>query len=329
MQTSTFSDFAHDEIIHSLIHEVNEHYIFPDIAKEIENYFEQKLLEKAYEEITCPEAFCQQITSDLQQISNDKHLRLRYTKLERSVHKRLSEKEQMEEHLRQAKVNNFGFHKVERLPGNIGYIDLRVFYDPMFAGEFAVNVMNLVNNTDALIFDLRNNGGGSPFMVALITSYLFDSEPIHLNSFHSRLDEFIEQSWTLPYVPGKRYVDKPVYVLTSCDTFSAAEEFSYNLINLKRATVIGEVTKGGANPGASHQLTKHFNVFIPHGQAISPITQTNWEGKGVIPDINMKSEKAFETAYQYALNYVINHYQDRVHYDFLIKEAKDQLKQLA
>ncbi|WP_312474465.1 S41 family peptidase [Neobacillus sp.] len=325
MQANKMSGWVHDEIIHSLVKALNEHYVFPDIAKEMGKYLELKLTRKDYESIKSPETFCEQITNDLREISKDKHLRLRYTEQEKSIDRKIREKEQREDYLLQAKIDNYGFHKVERLPGNIGYIELRAFYEPEFAAEAAVNAMNLVANTDALIFDLRSNGGGSPLMVAFIISYLFNSEPFHLNSFYSRSKDFLSQSWTLSYVPGKRYGDKPVYVLTSHKTFSGAEEFAYNLKNLKRATVIGEVTAGGANPGAVHQLTKHFSIFIPDGRAINPITQTNWEGKGVTPDVKTTQNEAFETAYERALYYVINHYQDRKQYRFLVKEAENQL----
>ena len=199
MKANKLNQFVHDEIIHSLIVALNEHYIFPDIAKEIEKDLELKLAKKTYENIKCPETFSKQVTDDLQKISKDKHLRLRYTEQEKPIHHGLSMKEQMEAHLLEAKVNSYGFHKIERLLGNIGYIDLRIFFDPMFAGEAAVNAMNLVSTTDALIFDLRKNEGGSPFMVAFIISYLFDSEPFHLNTFHSRSDEFGIQTWTSSY----------------------------------------------------------------------------------------------------------------------------------
>ncbi|MFB6475054.1 S41 family peptidase [Paenibacillus glucanolyticus] len=328
VEANQMRGWAHEEVIHSLAKALNSHYVFPDVAEEMGNRLEHKLVGKEYEAIKNAEAFCEQVTYDLREISKDKHLRLRYTEQEKSVDMKISEKEQREEYLLHAKLDNYGFHRVERLAGNIGYIHLRGFHDPEFAGEAAVNAMNLVANTDALIFDLRNNGGGSPSMVAFITSYLFDSEPFHLNSFYSRANDVISQSWTLSYVPGKRYGNKPVYVLTSDRTFSAAEEFTYNLKNLKRATIIGEVTAGGANPGAIHQLTKHFGIFIPDGRAINPITQTNWEGIGVTPDVETTHHEAYEMAYKLALKHVISLYQDRSEYGFIVKEAENQLKQL-
>lgn len=328
METNKTRGWVYEEMIHLVVNALNEYYVFPDVAKEMGEYLNLKLTRKDYDTIKSPEAFSEQITNDLQKISSDKHLRLRYMEHEGATDPKISEKEQKEKYILEAKIDNYGFHKVERLPGNIGYIDLRGFYDPEFAGEAAVHAMNLVANTDALIFDLRNNGGGSPFMVAFLTSYLFDCEPFHLNSFYSRSDDVLNQTWTLSYVPGKRYGKKPVYILTGDKTFSAAEEFTYNLKNLKRATVIGEVTAGGAHPGFTHPLTEHFSIFIPDGRAINPITQSNWEGTGVTPDIVTPQNKAYETAFEHALHDVINRYRDRKQYEFLVQEAEYHLKQL-
>jgi C-terminal processing protease CtpA/Prc len=142
-------------------------------------------------------------------------------------------------------------------------------------------------------------------MVALISSYLFDGEPIHLNSLYWRDEDFTQQYWTLPFVPGNRFIDKPVFVLVSGYTFSAGEEFSYNLKSRKRAKLIGEATAGGAHPGSPFRLHPNFEAFMPLGRAINPITQDNWEGKGVVPDIPTTSEQAFEIAYKLALEAVI------------------------
>ena len=198
---------------------------------------------------------------------------------------------------------NYGFQKVERLPGNIGYVEFRGFFDPEGGAETVASVFNFLSNTDAIIFDLRKNGGGDPRMVALICSYLFGAEPVHLNDLHWRegRGERVEEFWTLKDVAGKRYTGKDVYVLTSGYTFSGAEEFSYNLKNLKRATLIGETTGGGANPGGGNRLSAHFGAFIPTGRAVSPVTRTNWEGTGVEPDVKVPAEQALRTAQIMAL----------------------------
>ena len=135
--------------------------------------------------------------------------------------------------------------------------------------------------------------------------FMPDDKDFHLNSLYWREGNVTEQYWTLPYVPGKKFGDKPVYVLTSKDTFSGGEEFAYNLKTRQRATLIGETTGGGAHPGTAYRLHPHFDVFIPNGRAVNPITGSNWEGTGVTPDIPINQEQAFTVAYGMALKAVI------------------------
>ena len=230
----------------------------------------------------------------------------------------------MENYQRFVRQINFGFEKIERLQGNIGYIDLRGFSDPEAGVETVAAAMNFIGNTDALIFDLRQNGGGSPEMVALICSYLFGEKPVHLNSLYWRKGDKTDEFWTKASVAGKRYGEtKDVYVLTSNRTFSGAEEFSYNLKNLKRATIIGETTGGGAHPGGMYRINDHFGAFVPIGRAISPITKTNWEGTGVEPDVKVPKELALKTAYLMALNKVAEKTADEQRKKAL-KELSDQ-----
>ncbi|RXI96457.1 hypothetical protein DS745_22365 [Anaerobacillus alkaliphilus] len=319
------TDSIRKEVVEEFVARLVKDYVFPELAKEIGIEIVSKLQNGDYDTINDAEAFSKALTDDIQTVSKDRHLRVTVTAEEKVVENKVSEKEMMEEYYGISKANNYGFFKIERLPGNIGYIELRNFEDPTTAGETATHAMNFVANTEALIFDLRKNGGGSPGMVALLTTYLFE-QPVHLNNFYTRAGDRTIQSWTLPHVPGKRFVNKPVHILTSNYTFSAAEEFTYNLINLKRATVIGEVTGGGANPGAMQQLTKHFRAFIPTGRAINPITRTNWEGTGVQPDIETEKDKAFDCAYQLALRHVRNVYQNQEGYGFMLKEIDQQLE---
>lgn len=161
--------------------------------------------------------------------------------------------------------------------------------------------MNFLAYADAIIFDLRQNGGGSPSMIQLISSYLFD-EPTHLNSFYIRKEDTTKQFWTQAWVDGPKMSDALVYVLTSRNTFSGAEEFTYNLKNLKRGTIIGETTGGGAHP-VDGRIFANLNVAmsLPFGRAINPITGTNWEGTGVTPDIEVPQEKALDVAHMEAI----------------------------
>jgi C-terminal processing protease CtpA/Prc len=198
---------------------------------------------------------------------------------------------------------NFGFERVERLPGNVGYLELRSFgFDTSDVADVAAAAFDFLANTDALIIDVRRNGGGSPHMVAQVSSYLFGPEPVHLNSLYWRPGNRTDDFYTQRQVKGTRYgPDKLLYVLTSRNTFSGAEEFSYNLQTRKRATIVGDTTGGGAHPGGMQRVTDHFAVWVPTGRAINPITKTNWERVGVRPDVAVASDQALTTAHLAAL----------------------------
>lgn len=290
--------------IEAALKELNDRYVFPEVAKQMETHIRQRINNKEYEAITSAEAFAKKLTDDLQGVSKDKHLRVRYSAQTIPVRKQNGEPsaEEKADYEIYMKRINFAFEKVERLPGNIGYIKLNNFYEPELGAETVAAAMNFVANTDALIFDLRENGGGDPAMVALICSYLFGDKPVHLNSLYWREGNKTEDFYTKQNVLGKKYTDKDVYVLTANRTFSGAEEFSNNLKVLKRATIVGETTGGGANPGGMFRLNDHFGMFVPTGRAINPITKTNWEGTGVEPDVKVAKELALKTAYLSALN---------------------------
>ncbi|HET9253131.1 MAG TPA: S41 family peptidase, partial [Candidatus Eisenbacteria bacterium] len=202
------------------------------------------------------------------------------------------------------------FRKVERLPGNVGYLRLDRFVDPELGGGTAAAAMSFLANTDALIVDLRQNGGGTPLMVALLASYLFESTPVHLNSIYDRLEDLTKQIWSYPYLAGPRYLGKDVFVLTAPRTFSGAEEFAYDLKALKRATIVGERTRGGAHPGSIRQVHEHFAVMVPTGRAINPVTNSNWEGVGVEPDIAAPADSALVVAHRAALTKLIEKTKD-------------------
>ena len=291
------------QVIEAILKELNDRYVFPEVAKQMEANIRQRIAAKEYDALTSAEEFARKLTEDLQSVSKDKHLRVRYSSQMIPVRKPNSEPtaEQRAEFENNMRRINFAFERVERMPGNIGYIKLNNFFAPELGAETVAAAMNFVANTDALIFDLRENGGGDPEMVALISSYLFGDKPVHLNSLYWREGNKTEEFWTKPTVLGKKYGDRDVYVLTANRTFSAAEEFSNNLKVLKRATIVGETTGGGANPGGVFRVGDHFGVFVPTGRAINPITKTNWEGTGVEPDVKVAKEMALKTAYISAL----------------------------
>ncbi len=276
-----------NRVIDGALSKLDEYYVFPDTAKKMSAAIRDHQQRGEYDAVTDSTAFADLLTNHLRAVSHDKHLRVRYnaSPLPGEGPGGRGQLEQM----------NCGFEKAQRLDGNIGYLKFNIFASPDFCRDIAISAMNSLAGSDAIIFDLRSNGGGDPAMVALISTYLF-AERTHLNDIYNRADDHTEEFWTLRDVPGKRFVGAPVYVLTSQRTFSGAEEFTYNLKNLKRATIVGETTGGGAHPVSGHRLDHQFTIYVPFARAINPITKTNWEGTGVTPDISVPASDALPTA---------------------------------
>lgn len=241
---------THSEIIRSLTEKLKAYYVFPEIAEQISSRLQKGLEEGEYSDLTSGKLLALALTMHMQEVSNDEHLWVRWHPEPLPDHESSLRHNQdwIDMQRQEAKLDNFGLHKVERLPGNVGYIDIRKFHKAEWGGETAAFAMNFITNTDALIIDLRKCQGGYPSMVSLISSYIFGGEPVHLNSIYWHEEDFSQQYWTLPFIPGKRFGEKPVYALTSKVTFSAGERFAYNLKTRQRATLIGEKTDGGAHP---------------------------------------------------------------------------------
>lgn len=287
-----------NKVVESLAKELESTYVFPDVARKMSETIRDKLAHKGYEACETGPALAKQLTDDMQAVSHDKHLRVTYgARTPPRPPDGKPSPEMMKKRRQMTRRINAGFVKLERLPGNIGLVELRGFASAKDGAETVAAAMNFLADTDALIFDVRRNGGGEGEMVQLICSYLLPADkPTHLNSFYWRKGDRTEEFWTLKDLPGKRYLDKDVYVLTSRATFSAAEEFTYDLKNLKRATIVGEATGGGAHPGGVVPLGDKFAAFIATGRAINPITKTNWEGTGVKPDVEVDADKALDVA---------------------------------
>ncbi len=333
----TIDAATRSSVIDNLLRDLNESYVFPETAAKMESDVRNRISLKQYDEITSARVFAEKLTADLQGISKDKHLRVRFSHTPIPVRKERGEPTAAEKEQNQwfNKRINFGFERVERMNGNIGYIDLRGFNDHEAGAETVAAAMSFLANTESLIFDLRQNGGGSPHMIALISSYLFGDKPVLLNNMYWRKSGKTDEFWTKPELAKVKFTNKDIYVLTSNYTFSGAEEFSYNLKNLKRATIIGETTGGGAHPGGMVRLHDHFSAFIPVGRAINPISKTNWEGTGVEPDIKLSKEHALKTAYLMALNKSLTNIKDeqmRTGVKGLIEKTQkelDEMKQIS
>ena len=289
-------------MIQSLSEKLRACYVFPDIAEQICACLQEHLENGDYADID-DELLALALTMHLQEVNHDEHLWVRWHSepLPDEEGPLRHNREWQDERMLEASLDNYGLHKVERLAGNIGYIEFRYFHRPAWGGNTVTAAMTCLANTNAMIIDLRRCVGGYPGIVALLLSYFFGEEPVHLSSIYWRDDDFTQQYWTLPYVPGKRFDAKPVYVLTSKVTFSAGEEFASILQSRKRATIIGDRTDGGAHPGTSYRFAPHFEAFIPIGRMFNPITGTDLEGAGVTPDISIPQEQALTAAYHMAL----------------------------
>ena len=278
-------------VIDSIASNLNRSYVFPDVAARMDADLHARAKRGEFDKLRDPSEFAETLTQDLQAISHDKHL---------GVHVRPASP-------LSGPTGGFGvpsniFGRSERMDGDIAYVEILSFGAPPEAvREQTTQVMSAAADAKALIIDLRKNGGGSPFTVALVSSYLFGEDSVHLNSLYFRPANRTDDFYTNPRVAGRKFgPDKPIYVLTSSRTFSAAEEFTYNLQTRKRATIVGETTGGGANPGRGVPLPYNLTVFVPTGRAINPITKTNWEGVGVKPDVAVNADSALDAAYRMA-----------------------------
>lgn len=291
-----------NQIIATALDRLDRSYVDPGAAFMMAAAIGVRQRRGEYNHFTNPIEFAGKLTSDLQAAGHDKHLRVKYSK--EPVPENLDGPMTPEIIARiraELAEQNYGFERVERLPGNVAYLDLRSFDPASLSGAKAEAAMQLLSDCEALIIDLRHNNGGDPAMVQLLASYLFVETPVHLDDIYSRPTDSTTQWWTLADLPGKRMPNAYVYVLTSQRTFSAAEEFAYDLQNLKRATIVGETTGGGAHPGREERIGGHFVLFVPRGRAINPVTKTDWEGTGVKPDIEVSAERALDTAKRMAL----------------------------
>ncbi|MCA9286789.1 MAG: S41 family peptidase [Phycisphaerales bacterium] len=266
-------------------------YVYPEVAEQMSTAVLAKLEQGDYDEIADDALLAQRLTADLRAVSHDKHLGVRVAPRQDGAE--LPESGPSRADMRR---QNFAFRTAEILPDNIGYLKFNAFVDDDEAKATAAAALAFLAHCDALIVDLRENGGGSPEMIRFISSYLFDT-PTHLNSMVDRSGRVIDEFWTLADVPGQRFpTDLPVYVLVSSYTFSGAEEFAYNLKNLKRAVIVGETTGGGAHPVRGERISDRIVVRVPFMRAMNPISGTNWEGVGVEPDVPTAAGVALERA---------------------------------
>jgi hypothetical protein len=279
-------------LMNAVIDNLKKYYVDPEVARKTADALLAHEKNGDDDKMTDGGAFAGLLTKQIREVSHDMHLEVVYS--QEPLPDLLAEPtaEDLARYRKGLGQDNCRFKKVEILPHNIGYLKLNAFPDPSVCRATATAAMASLNNSDAIIFDLRENRGGFSGMVSLISAYLFD----HPEYMYDPRESPTQQSWTRSPVAGSRLADKPVYVLTSASTISAAEQFCYDLKMLKRVTLVGETTRGSAHAGVFHRIDDHFGMGIPETRAINPYSKTDWEGTGVEPDVKVKATEALETA---------------------------------
>jgi peptidase S41-like protein len=283
-------------VVHEAAAILKQHYIDRDSAQKMADALVAHEKSGDDDAVTDGASFAALLTRQMRDVSPDRHLTLDYSQAPLPQQPAAPTSESLARYREAMERENCTFEKVELLQHNIGYLKLNSFPDPSVCRRTATAAMATLNQADAIIFDLRDNRGGEPEMVALMAAYLFD----HPEYLYNPRENTTEQSWTHSPVPGNRLVDKPVYLLTSGRTYSGAEQFSYDLKMLKRATLVGETTGGAAHSGVWHRIDDHFGMGIPETKPINPFSKIDWAEIGVEPDVKVKAADALETAVKLA-----------------------------
>ena len=290
------------EIVEAAAEKVRSRYVFPDRGDQAARLLETSFASGNYDGLDTA-TLCDRITEQLYEVCADRHLRLR---LRAEGFPETTDPDALKAAWHeQLRLANHGVARVERLAGNIGYLDIRLVTDPGVGGAAIAAAMELVSHTYALIIDLRDNRGGTPEGVIFWCSYLFPDDETHLNDIFDAESGLTRQYWSVSYLPGRRYLDRPVFVLTSGVTFSGGEEFCYNLQSQRRAVLIGETTRGGAHPTDVFPISDEVEITVPIARSVNPVTGTNWEGVGVAPDVSVPADAAYDIAYARALQHVL------------------------
>lgn len=322
------TDAVRRGIVDSTARFVGRYYFSTETGASLERSLRARAQRGVYDTVKTAEGLARALSEDLQRDSRDLHLRVIYSA--DAIPPRqgppgdlaVEPPESRERRRRMHGMQNFGISAAQRLAGNIGYLDLRGFADPIIAGPTVAAAMTLIGSTDALIIDLRENRGGEPEMVQFLASYFFDL-PVRLTDLVARNPAETVQHWTLPFVPGPRYVGKEVFLLTGRKTFSAAEAFAYIMQARGRAKLVGIQTGGGTNPADGYPIDQHFAVIVPYARPLDPRTGANWQD-GVRPDVSTAEADALNAAHAEALRAV----QRRLGQDPLAAERAQALAQL-
>lgn len=293
------SDAARREVVQRLADLVEARYVYPDRGAEIAAILRRDAGRFPEED---PEVFATALTERLRDLSGDGHFAVEYRRPGADEAGDGADAAHMAAQLERwyGVGVNHGFESVRRLDQGVGYVDLRVFAPTDMGGDLMTGAMTLLAQSPALIIDLRRNGGGMGEMVQMLEAYILDRS-VEVSGSYDRPSDTHTRAFTPSWVPGRRFgADKPVFILISNRTFSAAEAFAYDMQALGRATVVGEPSGGGAHPFKYRAITPDFILSLPEGRSINPITGKDWQGVGVQPDVAVEPERALDVALQLA-----------------------------
>lgn len=287
-------------LVDSLAKELRSRYVYPDRIEPVAKQLQARAAKGAYDNAPTVAAMGEALNKDLREIGNDRHFRVEFDPeveyFPVGAEPPKPTRAEIDRTRLDAARMGYGITRVQRLPGNIGYLDLRGFGPTEYVAAGYDAAMLLLGGTDALVLDLRNNGGGAPSSVSHLLSHFFaEGDERHLNDIYDRPTHTTREYWTLP-LPGPRDT-KPIAVLTSSKTFSGGEECAYDIQTQKRGTLYGETTGGAANPGDMVALGHGLAAFVPTGRAINAVTKKDWEVVGVVPDVALPAADALKAAY--------------------------------
>jgi hypothetical protein len=292
-QPPSLTDRAYKEgVLQKIVGLVESKYVLADKAKGFADEFKARCASGAYDSFTEAKEFAEKVTADLVAITHDKHLNFRVMVPSDVGEKAAGSLHHPVRYFRLRAKENVGFYKLEWIEPRIGYVDLRRFYSFDQAKDMAVAAMKFMANAQAIIIDVRENGGGSG---DYLSSY-FLPYPTQLSGSFSRQTGTLTEFWTRRDIGLEPRLDVPLFILTGPNTFSVSESFAYDMQSRKRATLVGEPTKGGAHSVDIFGIDDQFEFYISTERAVSPVTGGNWEGTGVIPDIHVPAASALDAA---------------------------------
>jgi retinol-binding protein 3 len=282
---------AIDAAVRDVVDVFANEYFDLAVSRIVATELESRVAAGEYHDAIKPADLARRLTAEFFELTRDKHVAVAIAQRGGGSAGSASERRDV--------PTTAGFRRSEIIDGNVGVLDMAFFLRPIEHRGALADAMRKLQPADALILDMRENGGGSPGTVALLISYLL--EPPERPLFEIVQRSGPRQTYRTEPVQ-MRNARRPVYVLTSRRSFSGGEGLAFLLQDLKRAVVIGEVTAGAANPGRPYPAGDLFDVTVPNGQLLTSVTKRNWEGSGVTPDIPVPASDAFRIAHLRAID---------------------------